>query len=228
MQDIQYKPKYLKYKRKYLLAKEKQYGGGILQNAIILTKLDLIKSLDPQLQNLTDELPVSVKCMDLENILRTELGNKAHLIKDDMQMFVKFTKDQYICGETHAKKIGSDVTDIAKPVLSDIKKTTQEQLKQSVSAITPQIQQSIQTGISSAINVGTQKATEKIGKIGSKPQQSGGINVKIVLDLVKRVFKKDLSETDVSKIITENNYDVAIKYSQQLIGKSKITVLKLN
>jgi len=228
MQNDYYKEKYLKYKRKYLSKKNKsQRGGGLLHEAIILTKLDNIKSLDPKLQNFTDEISVDVKCIDLEKLIRSELGNKSYLLKSDFSAFEKFTKDKYICGETQAKKIGSEVGNIAKPILSDIKRTTQEQLKQSVDTLTPQLQQSIQTGISSVIDVGTRKATEKIKTIGNHPQQ-GGFNSKIVLDLVKRVFKKDLNDDDVKKIIQENNYDVVIKYSQQFIGKSKITIIKLN
>jgi len=224
MEDEIYKNKYLKYKQKYLLAK--QSGGG--NDALILTKLDTIKILDPQLESTFSELTLNVKCVDFERLMRTNLGDMAHILKRGDQSFRKFTKDVYICGESQMKKMGSEFGNefgkVANPILTELKRTTGEQLKQASTTMMPQLQQAMQQSIQRGISSTQRKMESKLGQIGT---QHGGYNTGIINDMMKRMFGMTMQDTDIAKILDEFKYDVVIKYSPKIIGSSKIDIIKI-
>lgn len=248
-----YKKKYLKYKSKYLqLQQSTQTGSGIFTEAFIITRLETIKSLNTQLQSDFNELKINVKCTDFENLVRSELGMNAHIMMHSDSNFVKFTNERSICRETQLKNLGSNVgtqlhtgikelQKVAAPIVADIKKTAETQIKQASAVVIPKITQSIQTGIIKAIEQGTKSIDKAIDKANDKntklkfgltteqPQTGGSSDrkVDIVIGMIERGLHKRVEPKILEQIVNDNKYDIVIHYEQQIMGKSKLTIIKL-
>lgn len=231
MQDDRiYKQKYLKYKSKYL--ELKQNGGGMTINALILTKFDIVKNLlfpNNDLSSLAEEVATSVKCTDLERLIRTETGKNAHVLLQSLNNFEPFNKNLSICAETEIKKTSSNIGNIITPQLKEFTNVLQQQVTSTIQQAAP----IAQTALKQKIDTASQRASQSIQRRLSpqtKLQQQGGANdaTKLISDIAGRLWgKTNLDQNIIEQIIKNNNYDIVIRYKQRIIGKSEVIVFRL-
>jgi len=236
--DKIYERKYRKYKEKYL--KLKQQGGGFTTDALILTKFDTIKELlypNQSYEQLAKENNTTVKCIEFESKIRNETGSMSHLLLQSLEQFVPFNKTVNICGETQVKKMGSEMGKIVTPQLAEIGSIAKQQMtgmvQQTTKTLSSSLQQGMTTGMSALQQGMQQKIDTGMSKIQRKiqPPQRGGednfVHIEFINEIAQRLFGKTVKLDDVGRIITDRKYNILIRYKQQLIGKSKVTIFRL-
>lgn len=230
--DEMYKEKYLKYKTKYLALQ----SGGLFDSFVILTKFENIKQFLPS----EEILEFSSDCTNVEK----NLFNKAHVYKKKTNNFDLITTENPICGKTisllEAKKkvsegateFGKTMKSVAQPMLEEILKVAKEEGKRTLTTIGTTAKTEAEKRTQQLGEKITTVGTRQIQKIGQKidtklTHQSGGSKAQQIISVLNSLNLNYNNADAIEKIISENQYNIVIKFVPSVIGKSKFYVTKL-